>query len=361
MTVLHNHTLMEARLDLLDSRSGHEVLTVTAKMTWAVGPSGEVSHPIAPSPVRLDDEWWGAPHASTLKYPCDLAPEKPGTDVILVGTARPPREGAREIDVGIMIEREAGPLQKIARVHGPRTFEPGVLGVMVSAPGPLAPTPLIYELAYGGADPGDPQRAAGEPDNPIGVGFARQRRALAGSAAPAIEDLAAPFLSRAPAVAGFAAIPPEWRSRSRFAGTHDEAWRAERAPLPPVDLDPRFYSVAAPGLWSEIPLGGDEPVSVIGVREEGLWRFRLPLYPPLFRFIVRGAARAAPTHLDTLLVDADGGRVELTFRASMPVPRKVQAIEAVEIEPGAPLPEHLRERAATRDDEEEDDGEEEQA
>lgn len=362
MTALRNRTLMAAHQDLLDDRHGHEVLTVIAKMTWAVSPEGIVSLPDHPTPVRLEDTWWGEPNTSTLVYPADLEPEKPGTDVILVGTARPPREGAREMDVGLKIEAEP-PLQKLVRVYGARTFEPGVVGVVPGAPRPLAPTPLVYELAYGGADTSDPQRPLVEAANPIGVGVARDRRSLVGLPAPAIEDPAPSVTatSRAPRVAGFAAIPPDWEPRLGFAGTHDEAWRSERLPLAPIDRDPRFHSCAAPGLWSAAPLRGDEPVSVIGVTEGGLWRFRLPFYPPVFCFRVRGEARPVATHLDTLLIDADAGRVELTYRASLPAPRKLQAIEAIDIEPGAELPEHLRDPVLHGDEAEDDDDQEEQA
>lgn len=357
MTLLENNTRMAARLELLDARSGHEVLTVIAKMTYEVSAHGEVSLPRRRSPVRRADVWRGSKSASSLRYPSDLEPEKPGTDVLLVGTAHPTTEGAREMDVGVRIDRAHAPLQKVARLYGPRLWEAGLASVVPGAPGLLAPTPLTYENAFGGVARRADGRTLVQADNPVGSGVASDRRELVGTLAPVLEDFLAPLSSRAPGVAGFGPIPSHWRPRLSFAGTHDDAWRRSRAPLAPLDQDARFFSCAPEGLWSEQPLRGDEPVSVVGVTPRGVWTYRLPLYPPLFRFVVRGDVKSVATHLDTYLIDADRGRVELTWRASVPVPRKVQAIERVMIEPLIELPERLAPDWAEGEEEDEDDDE----
>lgn len=326
---IDNATPMEAHGEVLDDRHGREVLTVIAKMSWEVSSGGAVAVARRPSPIRQSDEWTGEPIASSLRFPSDLWPEKPGTDVLLVGTARPPWDRAiTSLDVGLRVGGKHGPLQKTARVYGPRVFYAGIGGVVPGAPGRLGPTPLVYERAYGGED---------EEHNPIGTGAARAPGALVGKEAPAIEDPARPLTSRSPAPVGFGAIPPHWAPRSLFAGTHDEAWKRDRAPLPPADRDPRFYSCAPPGQWTAEPLFGDEPIQVMGATPEGLWLFQLPRYAPVFSCVVRGAARECPTHLDTVIIDADAGRVELTYRISIPVPRRVQLIDRVRIEGSAPL------------------------
>jgi hypothetical protein len=347
---IDNDTLMEVGADVLDDRSGRQVLVVIAKMTFQVGLAGEIAVAARPSPVRDEDEWLGEPLASSLRYPSDLVPEKPGTDVLLLGTALPPADRAvTSIDVRLLVADQRNPIQKTARVHGPRVYAAGLTGVIPGAPARLAPTPLVWELAYGGTDRSDPGDTLVEVQNPIGTGVARERFALAGRAAPPLEDPAHPLTSRAPEPACFGPIPAHWAPRALFAGTFDERWRRDRAPLPPADRDPRFYCSAPAGQWSSVPLLGDEPVEILGVTPSGRWIFQLPRYAPVFSCIVRGAAQSCATHLDTLLIDADLGRVELTYRTRIAVQRKVQAIDRVTIVESAPLPAGLEREASSEE------------
>lgn len=348
-----NKTRMTVHADVLEDRAGRPALTVIAKMAWAVDAGGVVTLPEARAEVRHDDVWTGAPFASSVRYPSDIVPEKPGTDVLLVGTAHPPSDRAvTSIDVHLRITGARLKLQRSARVHGPRVWYPGLTGVAPGAAGRLGPTPLTWELAYGGVDESDPDRPLIEDANPVGSGVARARNTLVGRPAPVIEDPEAPIGSASPRPAGFGPIPPQWAPRLRFAGTMDEAWRRERAPLPPLDRDARFYACAPPGLWSSEPLAGDELCEIVGVTPGGLWRFRLPRYAPVITCVVRGEERACAAHLDTYLVDADEGRVEITHRASIAIPRKAQAIERVTID-AAPLPDDIEASAADEDEDEE--------
>ena len=324
---------MAVHAELLDDDRGREVLTVIAKLTWSVSATGEATILVPGAPVRQMDVWRGEPYASSLRYPSDLWPEKPGTDLLLLGTARPPADRAvTALDVVLRVATARGVVQKSARVHGPRVYYPGLTGVVPGPAGRLGPTPLVYELTHGGADRSDPAKPSIDERNPIGLGFVRDQGRLVGTPAPSIEEAEQPLGSRHPAPVGFGPIPPHWAPRCHFAGTYDDAWRRERAPLPPVDRAPRYASCASPGLWVEEPLRGDELIEVTGATPVGLWRFRLPFYHPVFSYRMRGDVRACPTHLDTLLVDADAGQVELTFRTSIPAPRRMQAIEIVRVE-----------------------------
>lgn len=347
---LENASEMAVRGEVLDDLSGREVLVVIAKMTWRVSPTGEVSIAVPRSRVRDEDVWTSEPHTSSLRYPSDLWAEKPGTDVLLLGTAHPlpGNPGATSVDVRLRVESEPAPIQKAVRVHGPRVFYAGLTGIAPGAPGRLRPTPLVWELAFGGSDRSDPERPLVEERNPIGTGVARVRSALVGQPAPVIEDPEAPLGSRSPAPAGFGPIPPQWMPRLGLAGTFDEVWRRERMPLAPADRRAHFACAAPPGQWSAEPLRGDEAIEIHGATPNGRWRFWLPPYAPVFRSVIGGVGREHPTHLDTLLVDADVGRVELTWRASIPVPRKLQMIERVRVEGAPALPEEWLADAASR-------------
>jgi hypothetical protein len=343
--VIDNRTVMQARCLPMDDRHGREVLVVVAKMTWAVAHDGKVTVADPPARVRPGAESWPDPPSSQWpadRYPSDFVDEKPGTDVLLVGTAHPPAGSEiTEMGVGFRLVSGTSLLEKTLRVYGPRVWHKGMLGV---APGPatrVTPTQLRWENTYGGVDESIPNDPYTESRNPIGSGHARDRSTLVGQPAPLIEDPRAPLSARKPMPAGFGPVASSWAPRAGRAGTYDAAWRRERAPLRPLDFDPRFNSVAADDQWCDQPLGGDEAVEVVGVSPEGPWRFRLPRYAPVFRSRVGSEECDCPTHLDTFLIDADSSRVELVWRTSVPMPRKSELIRWVQIWASDPLPEDL--------------------
>jgi hypothetical protein len=343
-----NRTPMAVHCVPMDDRHGREVLVVIARMTFGVSAEGVVSIARPPSPVRLVDERTSDTAHASLRFPGDLVEEKPGTDVLLVGTAYPSEPEMTRQRVSLWVEAAHGRVQKTLDVYGPRVWQAGLFGLTPGPAARLSPTPLIYELAYGGVDTTDPVRAVFEPRNPWGTGFHERRLGLAGRPAPVIEDPRAPLGSAHPAPAGFGPIAPHVSPRSERKGTHDDTWRRERAPLRPLDFDPRHNCAAPPDQWLEVPLGGDEPVEVLGATPGGVWRFRLPRYGPVFRATVRGQESLCETHLDTYLIDADRHRVELTFRTRIPLPRKTEHLERVLITGSTRLPHAMLAELAAR-------------
>lgn len=346
--VCDNRTPMAVHCLPMDDRHGREVLVVIARMTFAVSAEGVVSIARPPSPVRLAAERTSTSAHASLRFPSDLVEEKPGTDVLLVGTAHPSAPEMTRQQVSLRVEAAHGRVHKTLDVHGPRVWQAGLFGL---APGPaahLSPTPLVYELAYGGIDTTDPARPLFEPRNPSGTGFHERRAGLVGRPAPVIEDPRAPLGSAHPAPAGFGPIAPHVSPRAERKGTLDDAWRRERAPLRPLDFDPLHNCAAPPDQWLAVPLLGDEPVEVLGATPGGAWRFRLPRYGPVFRASVRGQESLCETHLDTYLIDADRHRVELTFRTRIPLPRKTEQLERVLITGSARLPDAMLAGLAAR-------------
>ena len=157
------------------------------------------------------------------------------------------------------------------RVHGPRRWEPALSFLMptwkLGPAAPAASVALDYRLAAGGYHFGD---AEGRYDrrNPIGPGVLRRDASRVGHPlrAPQVEApgeaLSDPFAEPEPR--GFGPVPPFWMWRTRHLGPRDEAWRRERCPQMPEDLDYRFFQCAHPDLV--VPqLRGDERVRLDGL------------------------------------------------------------------------------------------------
>lgn len=308
-----NRTATYAECTQMTDRHGRDVVVAIAKASFAVSPHGQVTLAVPPSPIRYHDDFFDG--FSGVRYPCDVADEKPGTDVILVGTAHAPLERSARTSADVTLR--VGRVFKSLRVHGPRVWYRSMLGAL--SPGPAAaftPVPLTHDLTFGVVD------------------------GVEGQEAPRIEDPDRPGQP-----AGFAPLAPSAPSRRRYLGTMDERWERHRAPVMPEDFDPHFYSCAAPGLWSESPLASDEPVEVIGATPEGRWMFRLPPYALRFQSVLRGVITDHPTHLDTFLIDADERRVELVWRASVALPKKRELLESMLILEAQALPGALYTRA----------------
>lgn len=315
----------------MKDKTGRENLVVIVKYTFNIDEAGHTSVvEDGTDPLMADLSNGEDPATSSIRKPSDLADEKPGTDVILIGHAHPPlRSTASYVDVSMRV----GPIQKTVRAHGLRTWMWGTFGGLVPGPSRAIrePVPLLYELAFGGLDLSDPTKPVGEPRNTVGRGVAREPKTLVEKPAAQLERPDGPIGPGDNTPMGFGAIHRHWEPRARYAGTYDEAWMSEKMPLLPDDFDPRFNVTVPHDQWSEVPLRSDVPVEIRGATPGGLWRFSLPRLTPGFSSFVGNTRREHRTHLDTFLIDADQLRVELTYRAIVPLPRKYEMLESVRI------------------------------
>lgn len=309
-------------------RNGFDVALAVAKLTYAVDPLGNVT--LVPSQHYWDDVHDG--HGG-VRYPQDFAEEKPGTDVGLVGNVVPsrviptPTRGAEPTQQLVWLQ-VAG-YRKAATVFGARTYQVKGAGVAPGPADPLRPFPLVHGFAWGGTDL---LTKSAHPANPAGRGFADEPLSLAGQPAHRIEPVQDPSgLSKRiePWHASFGPISPWWEPRQSRIGTHDYAWSRDRAPIRPVDFDPLHHAWAVPDLHFDQPLAADAPIEIGGMTPEGVWRFRLPAYAIAFSTREIGAAaggedevREIPAHLDSMLIDAEERKVELSWRAAVRLPRK---------------------------------------
>jgi hypothetical protein len=60
-------------------------------------------------------------------------------------------------------------------------------------------------------------------------------------------------------------------------------------------------------------------------------RLQLPRFSPGFSSFVGSQRTDHRTHVDSVLVDADARRVELTWRAAIPLPRKHEMLDRVNV------------------------------
>jgi hypothetical protein len=343
-----NRTPMAVRCAVMDDPTGREMVVTIAKLSWRVSRDGEITLRVPPASPRLVAPRRAGPeHARSLAFPDDGVQQRPGTDVVMLGTAQPPAAGSvNVVDVVLRVgDGSTLRIDKTIRVHGPRVWDHGMIGPSPGPAAPLSPTPLIWENAYGGVDESDPARGPLRDDrNPVGSGVARQSKSLAGLPVPPLEDPRQPLSSRSPAPAGFGPIPSDWMPLSQYAGTHDETWRNERAPIRPLDYDLRHAGCAPSDQHCDPPLLGNEGFEVHGVLVDRIWRFQLPLYRPIFRAHRRDEdeARMLETHLDTVFIDADEGVVELTWRASVPLPIVPQQLRSITVGSTDVLPDRVQ-------------------
>lgn len=343
---LQNRTMTIAGAVDIPGDDGVDVLVVASKLAFRFDLAGGLS--AVPRPLRrfeVGDE------AGTIRYPRDFALRGPGTDCMLVGTARPGLAPATErlltLQVGSASPGSGLAVKKSVRLFGPRVYMKGPSGVR---PGPAAnvvATPLRYDLCYGGFDVARPDQRVRE--NPRGRGFALEPDRLVGTEAHRLEP-ADPALH---ASAGcFAPLDDSWSPRVEHAGTFDDAWRRQRAPAAPVDADARFHSCVRPEQRSSAPLTLPLVVDLRGFFGDDPVALAIPAYGIDVVTELRGAARGAPdaseahdAPLSRVLVDVDECVIELTFVAIVPLPMKWERVQRIRVLARGTLPEHVKPRA----------------
>lgn len=311
---------------------GVDTLFVVVKATFRCDAPG-VRIADEQQPVTLADEYRGEPGESSLRYASEAHLLKPGTDVVVVGEACAPAERATAaVDVGVGVAGR----QAHARVVGDRYWTEGVGGVRPSRPKPFTRLPLTWERAFGGKHVADAKSGTflAEPRNPVGCGFLGKRapHELLGQPAPNIEDPRAPIegpSTRGKPV-GFGPVAPSWAPRVQHAGTYDDAWTKTRAPYLPRDFDRRFFHVAPEELVFPQGLQGGEPVALMGWHPRGMQRFDLPRCVLRIDVTLAGKQQRLACRLETVLLEPTDERFSLSWRASLPVDKRMLKVERVE-------------------------------
>jgi hypothetical protein len=312
MPEVENFTPFIATGEWIRDRDGGEVWLVAVRCTFQVDRDGTTSVADEQDPEVLGLKYCGDPATSSLLYDSDYYLTKPTTDVLLHGHAYAPGgKPATQVDVTMRV----GEIRKTLRVTGDRPYQPGPGAYVAGRAQPFTQMPLSYERSYGGREPDppkNPDRQQFDERNPIGTGFAP----AAGKSAPNVEY---PGFNLASRPAGFGPIPPHWKPRVRYAGTYDEAWRRDRCPLYPDDLDDRFFLCAPEDQRPKEFLRGGEPVELLNLTPSGLLAFTLPRVAFGFETEFRGGDRVQHRgKLHTVILEPDVPRVILVWRTELP-------------------------------------------
>jgi hypothetical protein len=300
MLSLDNRTRYRAELVTCWNAEGAEVALIVAKATYDVDAWGKVTLAENQAPIRFSDDYYGRPNDSSVRYASDLALYKPSADVVINGTARSPM--GRKVEQLLITVRIGSALKQLL-VTGDRHWD----GLTTTRPLPFSEMPVIYE------------RAIHDKCNPVGVGWWLDRSNSTRSQLPNIELFGQQISTRTdrPASGGLGAIAPHWWSRARYAGTYDSAWQQDRLPFLPKDFDHRFFQSAAEGMRIPTPRGG-EVVELTNLTSNGKLRFILhvPSITLLLRYDRKlGDATLTP---DTVLIEPDAARFEITLRSQIP-------------------------------------------
>lgn len=329
MLQLKNKTPFAASLMLLPDANGIDTLYAVIKGSFQIG--ARLALADEQVAVTMTDQHYGDPATSSIRVPSDVCLGKPGTDIIMLGSAAAPNDHpAWQVDVSLSV----GSCAKTLRVFGDRVWDTSSGVASMTWVAPFVRMPLVWERSFGGSDATEKGTAC-DGRNPVGVGFRASggTKPVRGMAVPNVEDPAALITSPsdAPSPAGVGAVAPHWEPRKAFAGTYDDAWQRARAPYLPADFDARFFHFAPTGLVSPTPLRGGEPVEICGATPEGTLRFMLPEITLRLTYRKEQGNVDRRPALDTVVIEPDARRVILVWRAALSCDKaglKIREVEA---------------------------------
>jgi hypothetical protein len=331
MWEVKNMTPFAAAGYFVRDRDGAEHWAIAARARFSLSPD---DFPCITDqlPVRLSPEY-SDDAALELKAEADLTPFRPHPDIILRGSVWPPSDGAHSRLLALRI----GPMEKLVAAFSKRHArrQNGKWRVTTERFTPFA---LSWRYALGGRDvlaaPDTPDSL--HPGNPIGVGWSPRM-----GAAPDETECQLPRLERPKALlhpdkppplpAGFGPLQPGWQPRLARAGTYDDAWREERAPLPPTDFSEAFHQAAPDDQIYRQALRGGEPVELDGFHPDGVLSFQLP------QIILAARTRICGVDIDSRLrivaveIDGTARTLDIVWNMAVPCPGGDHLVERTTI------------------------------
>ena len=330
MQISTNTTGMEAGICVSTDKKGYDYCVVVVKGTFSSGSDGQLTLADEQESMVYADVHYGDPGSTSIRYECDFAPVKPYAEVIVVGRAVASRgEALTSLTVRLQVQDKS----KDILVFGDRAWVNSGADVVASSTVPFSEMPLTFDRAFGGLDDTKGQgKIAVEQRNLVGVGFNpyRQRTTLNGLPLPNLEDPRKPIKHYRDELVpvGLGVIGRNWVQRAEFAGTYDQYWLDEVCPFLPADFDTRYFMSASQDQWFPYFKGG-EVIRCIHMASEPIVSYVIPSFelPIGFQFVDRHESRSA--RLDTVVVEPHLRRAMLTWRASVPMGKKLTQLACV--------------------------------
>ncbi|WP_305047143.1 DUF2169 family type VI secretion system accessory protein [Geoalkalibacter sp.] len=319
MYSLDNRTNWSAALYPGWGRNGQRQFTLVIKAGFAFDVVGHLT-PLARPAIEETDRYRGEPGRSSLAAACETVPFKQGAELLLSGTAQPPGAGRTVGEVEIGLRRgEGATWSKTLRVFGRRRWTTGLLMAVPGDPEPLDAVPLIYENAYGGSDPADPDKIFAA--NPVGRGYSERGRRLKGLELPQLETgprcITSP--TARPAPAGFGPLSPLWEPRlGAFAALNADATPQVGCPWGREVAADLFNAAPRDQRFAE-PFRGGECLTLRGMvagAPSGV-PVHLPRLRPEVRRVRAGQVETVEVCCDTLVMDTDARQIHLVYRAAL--------------------------------------------
>ncbi|MDO9235237.1 MAG: DUF2169 domain-containing protein [Aquabacterium sp.] len=318
---LTNVTGLPATWTMGFQRDGREMLIVMVKASYSIPRHGEQPELLSDQqPLVEADQFTGEPGLSAPLRETDFAHGKPRCDVVLIGSAHAPQgTSVTQLQVGMRV----GGLTKQFNVNGPRVWRKQVWGVSASEAQPFHQLPISYDVAFGGTD--RTHEKTGQTDtyerNPVGKGYWRHTDHIDGQLLPYTEQIGEAVSDHQGVYQpmSFSPVGRNWLPRRQLAGTYDQHWIENTAPLWPADFDQRYFQCAPEDQQMAYPQGGEE-VILRNLTPDGLRAFRLPARTMPVTFIPhKGSDAQRHGVIDTLVLEPDADRFTLTWRVVLPL------------------------------------------
>lgn len=220
----------------------------------------------------------------------DTGLPKPRAEVLAAGKCFAPEGKPRQAS---QVSISVGGVKKTLDVFGDRHWvSAGNVIVGVSDPTPFTQMPLIWERAFGGA---------GDPRNPKGRGMPPEKPTGAPVPLPNVEypGLLVGSPQDRPAPASFLPVDVTHPDRRGKAGVYDDAWKNDRWPYYPDNLDPEFFLNSPPDQWCPAYFQGGEAIEVVNMHpKRQVIASRLPRFSVRL-FLTRKQGPKAPPEKDT--------------------------------------------------------------
>lgn len=280
---------------------------IVVKATYAVSPDGVAVPDDDQLPIVAQDE-----ETENGLAPGELALEKGGVDIVVIGSARAPAGRAvRELTVELRI----GGWSRVLQVTGDRFWQRAGASWLPTEPVPFQQMPLDYKRAFGGVYRSPEGAEIGYARNPLGKGWNPISAAVmdfSGRPLPNIElpgeRLTTP--SDEPVPAGFAAYPIHWALRLE----HGVRQTAAGNPV----LLPRLWNSAHPAcVMDSYPQ--DSVCSLSGMTAEGRFICTAPRPAFYLEHALCGASEQLAAQPDLLCLLPDQQRLFTLTRWLVPI------------------------------------------